>query len=459
MAGYLSERNGQAHAQKPVQIRGAAASVKARRAVCWLSGMAVGIIIFAVCILAAFFYYDVMCWRVNLNYCFSLYKLLLVPLKQSVSSIKMKAKCFEPRMPDPFLEAFYYMTWRDMPVEDGSLPSCIGLHEKVRDETTEFVLSVSGSRNVLLILVIMGVGIHMHKMSTGVSQTLLLNIVAIFFMLLPFLLDWVLSCEVTRDIFFLLAAGFARVDITSLNPVLNGVVGIAQVLANNSKHLHAFLEHIVHATASVNKDVDERHIRAIILGVLRLSYYLLALVRFIPHVVVYMEKDTSGIFSFTRGSRFQQQAFQWVDPLDSYETMQQRLRMMELTMHSQLLHGTNLQHHVQITNTEMSFVQRQLYVYVCFVYFDILRIINLELATFDSFVGFDQLEFFHVLWFGVLHLATRSFKRCSALEKVLFAYNLMIFAMVNLHLTVHALGPNSIGDASIRASNENISRK
>ncbi len=115
----------------------------------------------------------------------------------------------------------------------------------------------------------------------------------------------------------------------------------------------------------------------------------------------------------------------------------------------------NVKHSIACTNIEMSYIRRQLYVYACFVYFDIMCVINLDLATFHSFKFFNGLEFFYLLWFVVLHNVTMSFHQGHASNRIVFVCNLMVFALVNLHLTVHALGPDSIADASIRASNRN----
>jgi hypothetical protein len=79
---------------------------------------------------------------------------------------------------------------------------------------------------------------------------------------------------------------------------------------------------------------------------------------------------------------------------------------------------------------------------------------DLEL-DWDYLYVYDELEFLHVLWFVVLYGVTMPFQKCSASKRIVLVCNLMVFALVNLHLTVHALGPDSIGNGSIRASNRN----
>ena len=468
------------------QARGAGVATKEKRTVLWLLlGIAVSVIVLGVC-LAAFLPSE-MCYRVNSNYCFSLhYKPVLVPHKKMDFTVRLEANCSHPIVISPLWEVFYYVTWTDMPVEKGPLQSCVGLHGRVRNDTVEFVRSVTVARNVLCMFMTPGVVLYMRKMSKGARQTFLANIVAIFFFSIPFWLGLILNSPLSRPMFHSLAKQFGAANISGVDAEVKETFTSLQLLANSSVPLHTFAEHLVGHLTSKNQHVKPQHIRAMFFGGIRLVYYLCVLMDSIPRAAAHMHKKNIGVecllpwlaymgflvygirnienwqgaISFfagvfgSSGHGLYNARTIWIEsngrlvPVDN--TMM--LRSNGFSMPAQ---RTNVQRSTASTDIEISYVRRQLYVYACFMYFDIMRVINIDLAEFDYFYVYDELEFVHVLWFVVLYGVTMPFQKCSASKRIVLVCNLMVFALVNLHLTVHALGPESIGNGSIRASNRN----
>jgi hypothetical protein len=468
------------------QARGAGVATKEKRTVLWLLlGIAVSVIVLGVC-LAAFLPSE-MCYRVNSNYCFSLhYKPVLVPHRQRDFTVRLEANCSHPIVISPLWEVFYYVTWTDMPVEKGPLQSCYGLHGRVRNDTVEFVRFVTDSRNLLGIFTTLGVGLYTRKMSKGARHTLFTNIVAFFFISIPFWLDLILNNPLSRPVFHSFAKQFGVADISGADAEVKGTFISLQLLANSSVPLHTFAEHLISHLTSKNQHVKPQHIRAMFFGGIRLFYYLCVLMDSIPRAAAHMHKKNIGLecllpwlaymgflvygignienwhgaMSFfgglfgSSGHGLYNARAMWIEsngrlvPVDN--TMM--LRSNGLSVPAQ---RTNVQRSTASTDIELSYIRRQLYVYACFVYFDIMCVINIDLAEFDYLYVYDELEFLHVLWFVVLYGVTMPFQKCRASKRIVLLCNLMVFAMVNLHLTVHALGPESIGNGSIRASNRN----